>query len=96
MRCSVSTEDGLVCVFIYLAVLGLGCSTWDLHCIIGDLSFWGMNCLVVAYGLSCSVACRILVPQLGIKPASPVLQGGFLTTRPPGSPKICFYTSVFR
>ena len=91
-----STEDGLVCVFIYLAVLGLGCSTWDLHCIIGDLSFWGMNCLVVAYGLSCSVACRILVPQLGIKPAFPVLQGGFLTTRPPGSPKICFYTSVFR
>ena len=39
---------------------------------------------VVVYRLSCSAACRILVLQPGIKPASPELQGGFLTTRPPG------------
>ena len=30
--------------------------------------------------LSCSVACRILVPRPRIEPASPALQGGFLTT----------------
>ena len=29
-------------------------------------------------------ACGILVPQLGLEPLSPALQGRFLTTRPPG------------
>ena len=33
--------------------------------------------------LSFSVACGILVPQPGIKPAFPALQGRFLTTGPP-------------
>ena len=32
-----------------------------------------------------SMTQRILVPPLGIKPASPALQGGFLTTGPPGN-----------
>ena len=40
--------------------------------------------LVVACGLSCSVACEILVPQPGIEPMSPALQGRFLTREPPG------------
>ena len=35
---------------------------------------------IVACGLSCSLAHGILVPQPGIKPAMPVLQGRFLTT----------------
>ena len=40
--------------------------------------------LVVAmHGLSCSVACGILVPQPEIKPLSPALKDGFLTTGPP-------------
>ena len=30
------------------------------------------------------MACGILVPRLGIKPMSPALQRGFLTTGPPG------------
>ena len=34
-------------------------------------------------GLSCSIACEILVPQPGMEPESPVLEGGFLTTGPP-------------
>ena len=34
-------------------------------------------------GFSCPKACRILVPQLGIKPGSPALEGGFLTIGPP-------------
>ena len=34
-------------------------------------------------GLSCSTAREILVPQSGIKPESPALKGGFLTTEPP-------------
>ena len=63
-------------MFIYLAVLGLGCSTWDFHC---DL--WGSVTVaralsVVACSLSCSMAWGILVPRPGIEPASPALQGG--------------------
>ena len=40
--------------------------------------------VVVAHGLSCPVACGILVPRPGIEPVSPALQDGFLTTEPPG------------
>ena len=38
----------------------------------------------VALRLSCFMPCRILVPQPGLEPMSPALQGGFLTTGPPG------------
>ena len=37
-------------------------------------------------GLSCSVACGILVPRPGIEPMSSALAGGFLTTGPLGKP----------
>ena len=40
-------------------------------------------CLVVAHGLSCSLACGILVPWPGIEPTSPALVGRFLATGPP-------------
>ena len=44
--------------------------------------------LVAEHGLSScgtqAMACGILVPQPGIKPMSPALQGRFLTTGPPG------------
>ena len=45
---------------------------------------------IVARGLNCPIACGILVPQPGIKPVSPALEGRFLTTGPPGkSPCLC-------
>ena len=69
---------------IYLAVLGFSCSTWDLCCVTGDLSLQRIDSLVVVQGLSCSVACRILAPRPGIETTSPVSQGRFLTTGPPG------------
>ena len=40
--------------------------------------------LVVVHGLSWPMVRRILVPQPGIKPASPALEGRFFTTEPPG------------
>ena len=40
--------------------------------------------LVVVRGLSCPTARGILVPRPGIEPASPVLEGRFFTTGPPG------------
>ena len=42
--------------------------------------------LVTAHELSCPEAYGILVPQPGIKPASPALQDRFLTT---GAPRKC-------
>ena len=40
---------------------------------------------------SCGMACGILVPRPGIEPESPALEGGFLTTGPPGkSLYVCF------
>ena len=47
-----------------------------------------MGSVVVAGGLSRYAVCAILFPWLGIELLSPALQGGFLTTGPPGkSPK---------
>ena len=40
--------------------------------------------LAEAHGLHCPTACGILVPQAGVKSASPALEGWFLTTGPPG------------
>ena len=44
--------------------------------------------VIVALRLSCSEACGILVPKPGIKPLSPALAGRFLTTGPPGKPRL--------
>jgi hypothetical protein len=38
--------------------------------------------LVIVHVPYCPTACGILVPQPGVEPASPALEGGFLTTRP--------------
>ena len=90
------------CVFIYLAVPGLGCGTQDLGCIWWDLSLQGMGSVVewrepqsagsviAACRLSCYMACGILVPWLGLEPMAPALPGGFSTTGPPGK-SLCMY-----
>ena len=43
------------------------------------LGLGSMGSIVVAWGLSCPMACGIIAPQPGTKPISPALQGGFLT-----------------
>ena len=48
------------------------------------LSLRRVSSVVVAHGLSCPSPCGILVPQPGIKPTSPALEGWFYTTGPPG------------
>ena len=50
----------------------------------GLCSFQLVASLVAALGLSCPAACGILVPQSGIEPTSPALEGRFFTTGPPG------------
>ena len=68
--------------FIYLAVLGLGCSMQDLLLRCTDYLVVPrvpgcMDAAVVARALRCPKACGILVPQPGIEPLSPALQGVF-------------------
>ena len=43
---------------------------------------WGMCSVVEAYRFSCPTACAVLSSL--IKPRSPALEGGFLTTKAPG------------
>ena len=52
---------------------------------------WGAWASLVVHRLSCSKACGILVSRPGIKPASPVLVGGFLTTGPPGKSHLSYF-----
>ena len=58
-------------IYLFLTVLGLSCRCKGFS-------------PVVAYRLSFPMACGILAPLPGIKPVSPVLEGRFLTTGPPG------------
>lgn len=43
-----------------------------------------LDSVLVALGLSCSTACRILGPGPGVEPLCPALAGEFSTTGPPG------------
>ena len=67
-------------------------STWASVVVAPRLSSCGVGSVVVVYGLRCSAACRILVPQPGIKPVSSALQGRFFTTEPQG--KSLFFSFI--
>ena len=81
---------------INLAVSGLSCSTREESVASCQIFCWDGRILVVDHGLSCSLACGILVSWPGIKPASPTLQGRFLTTRPPGKSSFLIIRKRFR
>ena len=67
------------------------CTRMQAALLVWLLLFQSAGSVVVVHGLSCPVACRILIPRPGIKPMCPALQSGFLTTGPPGkSPKTYF------
>ena len=85
-------------MLIYVAVSGLGCGMQGLRTLYeifpcraqalccgarASLCLWLRDPVVAAHGLSCPVACGILVPQPGIQPGSPDLEGGFQTAGPP-------------
>ena len=84
-------------VFIWLCqVLGAALRTFSvsgtiLHCGTWTLKLWLSGSVVVTCELSRASACRILVPQTGIKPMFPALQGRFLTTGPPGKFQYCIF-----
>ena len=55
---------------------------------VGIRRLWSTGSVVVAHGLSRS-ATMWDPPQPVIEPGSPALEGGFLTTGPPGKPLTC-------
>lgn len=75
--------------YLLLFVLGFSCRPWDLCCVIG--TFHRADSLTLVCGLSRSLACGISVSLSGIESMCPALHGGFLTTKPWGSPKICLF-----
>ena len=60
-----------------------------------DLPLQCSSSLVVAHGLSCLLSCGISVLWPKIQPEFPVLQGGFLTTRPPGRRPVLYFKLRF-
>ena len=73
---SLITEDGLLGAGAS-AVIILGLRSWNSQALEHGLSSYGTWALF-------ATACGILVLGPGIKPMSPALAGGFLTTGPPG------------
>ena len=56
-------------------------------CRLASCGVWAreqVGSVAVVHGPSCSSICGISVPQPRVKPRSPALQGGVLTTGPPG------------
>ena len=76
--------------FLYICFICLFWSLWNggiFHCGAWTLVVsWMWTSVVLALKLNHLVACRILVPWPGIKPASPALQGRYLPTGPSGKP----------
>ena len=82
-------------LFILFFFCCLGSQWWRVghRCVL----LWPTVSLVVVGGLSCSAVCGILFPGSGIETGSPSrdpLQGGFLTTGPPG--KSCRHHSELK
>ena len=78
--------------YFFVVVRGLlsSCGVWaagSVGSVVGGTWALLLKCassVVVSRGLSSSPACGILVPQPGIEPMSPALEGGFFTTGPLG------------
>ena len=87
----------IVLFFFFLAVFSLHCGTQAFSscgmglacCSACALEHSGF--LIVVCGLRGSAACGILVPQPGIEALSQWLEGGFLTSGPPGKSLYSFF-----
>ena len=71
-----------------MIVSGLGCSVQALIEVCG---------LISSCGAWASLPCSMWdFPRPGTEPASPALAGGFLTTGPPGSPRIILFLTYLK
>ena len=82
---------GVLC-WVLVAACGVFVAAHRLlsSCGLKALSLRRVGSVVVVRRLSCPVAHGILVPQPGIEPTSPELEGGFFTTGPPGKSQYFF------
>ena len=74
-----------VLIFIYLAASSLSCGTMRSFVVVcwlpsscGMQALEGLGSVVVVCGLSCPVACEILVPQCGVETVATALESGML------------------
>ena len=86
MQCTASfvAAHGLSLVVESGGYSSLWCEDLSLpwHLLLRSMGSRCVGSVVTVHGLSCSVACGILLPGPGIEPMSPALQGRFLTTGP--------------
>ena len=83
-------------IFLNLWLYWVLLCTWDLCCSTRtSLWLWCEGSVVMVCRFGCLAACRILVFQSGMEPASPALGGRFLTSRPPGRSLTMFYIGLF-
>ena len=75
--------------WVLVSAFGIFCCSTQVSSLfsVGALTPEYMGPVVVTHRLSCPIARGLLVPQPGIEPTSPALEGGFLTTG-------CGYCSV--
>ena len=66
-------------------------SLWDLSLLQASLvAELRLLSLIGVHRLSCPKLCGISIPQPGMEPTSPALEGGFSTTGPPGKSQSIF------
>ena len=78
-------------LFIYFWLHRVLVVARGLLCSCGTQAPEQVGSLVATPGLSCPMACGILVPRPGTEPTFPALEGGFLTTRPPGKFRMYYF-----
>ena len=84
----------LPCLFLYFWlhwIFTVGCRLFA--AVRRILLLWCMGSLLAVLGLSCPMACKIIVPWLGMEPVSPALEGEFffVTTGLPQKSLACLF-----
>ena len=82
---TLDTNPSFYFIFILICLL-----TFIFDCI-GSSLLCVVFSLIAAWGLSCHLACGILVSQPGIELVSPTVEGRFLTTGPPERSLLLLY-----
>ena len=88
-------QVGELYLFSYFAASGLSCGIWAFPYF--STTIHGQQLWHMGLGVKCPATCGLLVPSPWIKPMSPVLEGRFLTTGPPGkSPRGLSHSKNFK
>ena len=89
------SESSLLHAGFFVEACGLFVAVHGLSSSCGTRASECTGSVAAARGLGCHTACGILVPQPGIEPVSPALEGRFLTTGPLGKSQRQHYLLLF-